>query len=112
MAHFAMKAWLGRVAGQTPTVPLPDKETGCTLWVKLEYMLPSGSTKDRVASFILSHAIESRALSEESVVVEASSGSTSIAFAMACAMLGVRFRAVMPEGVSDERLFIIRRYGG
>lgn len=112
MAHFAMKAWLGRVSGQTPTVPLPDKETGCTLWVKLEYMLPSGSTKDRVASFILSHAIESRALSEESVVVEASSGSTSIAFAMACAMLGVRFRAVMPEGVSGERLFIIRRYGG
>ena len=53
-----MKAWLARLAGSTPTVPLRDQETGCTIWVKLEYMLPSGSTKDRVASFILSHAIE------------------------------------------------------
>lgn len=112
MYHRGMKAWLGRLAGSTPTVPISDKETGCTIWVKLEYMLPSGSTKDRVASFILSHAIESGALGEESIVVEASSGSTSIAFAMACAMLGVRFRAVMPEGVSGERLLIIRRYGG
>lgn len=107
-----MKAWLARVTGSTPTVPVPDEETGCTLWIKLEYMLPSGSTKDRVASFILGHALETGALREDSVVVEASSGSTSIAFAMACAMLGVRFRAVMPEGVSGERLLIIRRYGG
>jgi cysteine synthase A len=45
-------------------------------------------------------------------VVEASSGSTSIAFAMACGALGVRFVAVLPEGVSNERLLIIRRYGG
>lgn len=108
----AMKAWLSRLAGSTPTVPLPDERTGCTIWVKLEYSLPSGSTKDRVAAFVLSHAIESGALRGDGVVVEASSGSTSIAFAMACAMIGVPFRAVMPEGVSEERLLIIRRYGG
>jgi cysteine synthase len=90
-----MKAWLARVAGSTPTIPLRDAGTNCTLWVKLEYMLPSGSTKDRVAAFILSRAIESGELRAASIVVEASSGSTSIAFAMACAMLGVRFRAVM-----------------
>jgi cysteine synthase len=112
MPHLEMRAWLARLAGSTPTVPLYDADTGCTIWVKLEYMLPSGSTKDRVASFILSHAIETGAIREGSVVVEASSGSTSIAFAMACAMLGVRFRAVMPRGVSGERLLIIRRYGG
>lgn len=110
--QLAMKAWLARLAGSTPTVPIRDPDTACTIWVKLEYMLPSGSTKDRVASFILSHAIETGAVREGSIVVEASSGSTSIAFAMACAMLGVRFRAVMPEGVSGERLLIIRRYGG
>jgi cysteine synthase A len=107
-----MKAWLARLSASTPTVPVPDEETGCTLWIKLEYMLPSGSTKDRVASFILGHGIESGTLGPDSVVVEASSGSTSIAFAMACAMIGVRFRAVMPEGVSNERALIIRRYGG
>ena len=112
MARLDMKAWLPRVASSTPTVPIPDEATGCTLWVKLEYLLPSGSTKDRVASFVLAHAIETGAVKDGTLVVEASSGSTSIAFAMACAMIGVRFRAVMPEGVSGERLMIIRRYGG
>ncbi len=45
-------------------------------------------------------------------MVEASSGSTSIAMALACAQLGLRFVAVMPEGVSRERRLIIESYGG
>jgi cysteine synthase A len=106
------KAWLTRLAGRTPAVPFEDEATGCTIWLKLEYMHPSGSTKDRVAAFVLAHAVETGLLREDGIVVEASSGSTSIAFAMACAMLGVRFRAVMPENVSRERTLIIRRYGG
>jgi cysteine synthase A len=99
LAHIA--------ATVTPTVPISDPASGCTIWVKLEYEMPSGSTKDRIAARILSTA----PLHDESVVVEASSGSTSIAFAMACAAIGVRFVAVMPEGVSNERLLLIRRYG-
>lgn len=112
MALLHMKPWLPRIAGSTATVPIEDEQSGCTIWVKLEYLLPSGSTKDRVAAFVLSHAIEHGDVHEDSIVVEASSGSTSIAFAMACAMIGVRFCAVMPKGVSEERLMIIRRYGG
>lgn len=106
------KAWLTRLAGRTPSVPLDDPESGCRIWVKLEYMLPSGSTKDRVAAYLLAHGVESGALKDDSIVVEASSGSTSIALAMASAVLGLRFRAVMPESVSRERVMIIRRYGG
>ncbi len=106
------KAWLSRLVARTPAVPIADPETGCTIWLKLEYLLPSGSTKDRVAAFILSHGVETGALKTDSIVVEASSGSTSIALAMACAVLGIAFRAVMPENVSPERVFIIRRYGG
>jgi cysteine synthase len=106
------KAWLKRMASSTVAVPFNDDETGCTIWLKLEYMLPSGSTKDRVAAFLLSHGVESGAITPDSIVVEASSGSTSIALAMACAVLGVKFRAVMPANVSRERLLIIRRYGG
>ena len=106
------KAWLTRLAGRTPSVPLEDPESGCRIWVKLEYMLPSGSTKDRVAAYLLAHGVESGALTNESIVVEASSGSTSIALAMAAAVLGLKFRAVMPESVSRERVMIIRRYGG
>jgi cysteine synthase len=105
-------AGLEHLLVRTPTVPLDDPATGCTLWVKLEYLQPSGSTKDRLAVFVLAEAVRSGRLHEGSLVVEASSGSTSIAFAMACARLGLRFRAVMPEGVSGERVLIIRRYGG
>ncbi len=96
----------------TPTVPIADADSGCTLWVKLEYLQPSGSTKDRFAAFVLAGALRGGELNRRSIVVEASSGSTSIALAMACAFLGLRFRAVMPEGVSAERVLIIRRYGG
>lgn len=96
---------------RTPTVPLVDDETGCTIWCKLEYLQPSGSTKDRLAVFVLAEAIHAGTVDDGTLIVEASSGSTSIAFAMVCARLGLRFRAVMPEGVSRERLQIIRRYG-
>lgn len=100
------------VAARTPTVPYDDPGSGCTLWLKLEYQLPSGSTKDRLAAHVLSRAVADGRVHARTTVVEASSGSTSIAFAMACAALGVRFLAVLPEGVSNERLMIIRRYGG
>ncbi len=104
---------LDRISGTTtPTVSILDADSECTIWVKLEYEMPSGSTKDRIAARILSEAAKAGALHDESVVIEASSGSTSIAFAMACASIGVRFVAVMPEGVSGERLLMIRRYGG
>jgi len=102
----------GLVAAETPTVPCADDATGCTIWLKLEYQLPSGSTKDRLAAHVLSRAVADGRVHAGTTVVEASSGSTSIAFAMACAALGVRFVAVLPEGVSNERLLIIRRYGG
>jgi cysteine synthase A len=102
-------AALDRIAATvTPTVPLVGEASGCTIWAKLEYEMPSGSTKDRIAARILSVAD----LRDDTVVVEASSGSTSIAFAMACAGIGVRFVAVMPEGVSPERVLMIRRFGG
>jgi cysteine synthase len=100
------------LAARTPTVACDDPASGCTIWLKLEYQLPSGSTKDRLAAHVLARAVADGRVHESTTVVEASSGSTSIAFAMACAALGVRFVAVLPEGVSNERLLIIRRYGG
>ncbi len=103
---------LDRIASRsTPTVPIEDPASECTIWVKLDYELPSGSTKDRIAVRILTEAAKRGELTGDSVVVEASSGSTSIAFAMACAAIGLKFVAVMPEGVSEERLWLIKRYG-
>ncbi|MBA3464897.1 MAG: cysteine synthase family protein [Deltaproteobacteria bacterium] len=100
------------MAARTIAIPYNDEASGCTIWLKLEYLLPSGSTKDRVAAFILGHGVETGAITEDTIVCEASSGSTSISLAMACAVIGVKFRAVMPENVSRERLLIIKRYGG
>ncbi|MGD9019125.1 MAG: cysteine synthase family protein [Desulfuromonadales bacterium] len=82
------------------------------IWCKLEYLNPSGSTKDRIAAYILSKAWREGVIEPGSLICEASSGSTSIAMAMVCAQLGVRFVAVMPEGVSNERVQMIKAYGG
>ena len=85
---------------------------GPCVFAKLEYMNPGGSTKDRIARHILTKALDNGAVKPGGTVVEASSGSTSIAMAMVCAQLGLRFIAVMPAGVSNERALIIKAYGG
>ena len=95
----------------TPLVPVRI-EAGPAVWCKLEFLNPSGSTKDRIARHILEKAWRRGQVRSGSLVVEASSGSTSIALALACAQMGLRFLAVMPEGVSSERVMIIRAYGG
>jgi cysteine synthase A len=96
----------------TPLVPLRLDEGQPVVWCKLEFLNPSGSTKDRIARFILEKAWRQGRLGPGDLVVEASSGSTSIALALASAQMGLRFLAVMPEGVSSERVLIIRAYGG
>jgi cysteine synthase A len=105
-------SWLLRMPLDTPTIPVEDERTGCTLWLKLEYLLPSGCTKDRMATYIVTRAIATGQVRPSTIVVEASSGSTSIALAMVCATIGVRFRAYMPKTVSGERVLMIRRLGG
>jgi cysteine synthase A len=81
------------------------------IWCKLEFLNPSGSTKDRIARHMLEKAWRRGDLEPGGLVVEASSGSTSIALALACAQMGLRFRAIMPEGVSEERLLMLRAFG-
>jgi cysteine synthase A len=105
-------SWLLQLPLATPTIPFEDEASGCTLWLKLDYLLPSGCTKDRMATSIVAHAIAAGEVSPSTVVVEASSGSTSIALSMVCATVGVPFRAYMPTTVSGERVLMIRRLGG
>lgn len=103
--------YLNRVA-PTPLVPVQLDSALPPVWCKLEFFNPSGSTKDRIARFILEKAWRGGRVSCGSLVAEASSGSTSIALALACAQMGLKFVAVMPEGVSSERVLIIKAYGG
>ena len=96
----------------TPLVPVQLEEGSGTVWCKLEFLNPSGSTKDRIARYILEKQWRIGRLKKGDSVIEASSGSTSIALALACAQMGLKFIAVMPESVSNERVLIIRSYGG
>jgi cysteine synthase A len=103
--------YLSRLA-PTPLVPVQVNLSLPPVWCKLEFLNPSGSTKDRIARYILEKAWREGRVRPGEWVIEASSGSTSIAMALACAQLGLRFMAVMPEGVSSERSLMIRAYGG
>ncbi|WP_165247147.1 PLP-dependent cysteine synthase family protein [Paludisphaera soli] len=96
----------------TPLIPVRLDADGPTIWCKLEFLNPSGSTKDRIAGYILHKAVRTGRVAPGGLVVEASSGSTSIAMALASAQLGLKFLAVMPEGVSSERRMMIEAYGG
>jgi cysteine synthase A len=106
-----INAYLSRLA-PTPLAPIQLRETDPAVWCKLEFLNPSGSTKDRIARHILEKAWREGVIRPGSLVVEASSGSTSIAMALACAQFGLRFIACLPEGVSSERVWMIRAYGG
>ena len=95
----------------TPLVPVHLSEDGPLIWCKMEFCNPSGSTKDRIARKILEKAWRQGKIQSGSLVIEASSGSTSIAMAFVCAQLSLRFCAIMPEGVTKERIALIKAYG-
>jgi len=101
------------IVGMTPMVRLNriTKELGRELLVKLEFLNPGGSLKDRIARYMVQEAERSGQLSKGSVIVEATTGNTGVAFAMVAAVKGYRMIVVMPEGMSEERKKTIRAYG-
>jgi len=101
------------VIGSTPMVKLNRIAAGLDreILVKLEFLNPSGSLKDRIARYIVDEAERLGQLTKGSVIVEATTGNTGIAFAMVAAVKGYRMIIVMPEGMSEERKKTIRAYG-
>lgn len=95
-----------------PLVPVRVQEDHPEVWCKLEYLNPSGSTKDRIARHILEKAWRQGEVGPGDLVVEASSGSTSIALALNCAQMGLRFLAFIPDTATNERSLMIQAYGG
>jgi cysteine synthase A len=81
------------------------------VWVKLEYLNPSGSVKDRIAKYIVEKAERSGELKKGYTIIEATSGNTGIAFSMVAAIRGYKMIAVMPRGMSEERMEIMKAYG-
>ena len=99
--------------GKTPLVKLNCISEGIkpNLYAKLEYFNPGGSVKDRIAMAMINKAEEEGLISSESTIVEPTSGNTGIGLAMVCAAKGYRLILTMPEGVSLERVKILKAYG-
>lgn len=108
------KGTLGLI-GNTPLVePVNlEKELGleATILVKLEYLNPAGSVKDRVAKAMIEDAEEKGILKEGSVIIEPTSGNTGIGLASIAAAKGYRAILTMPETMSVERRNILKAYG-
>jgi len=91
--------------GDTPLLLLDG------IWVKLEYLNPSGSIKARIARYIIERAEREGLLRPGDIVVEASSGNTGNAMSMVAAAKGYRMLVLMPNGMSRERAAISRAFG-
>jgi cysteine synthase A len=99
--------------GNTPLVRLQRlvPRSGAELWVKLEYLNPSGSMKDRMALAMLEGAERDGLLEAGDTVVEYTGGSTGPALAFVCRAKGYRARIVISDCFSEERLQLIRALG-
>lgn len=108
------KGTLGLI-GHTPLMEAVNVEQAmglkATLLVKLEYLNPAGSVKDRIAKAMIEDAEEKGILREGSVIIEPTSGNTGIGLASIAAAKGYRVILTMPETMSVERRNILKAYG-
>jgi len=91
--------------GSTPLIEVNG------IWLKLEYLNPSGSIKARMARYIIERAEREGLLQPGDTIVEASSGNTGNAMSMVAAVRGYKMLVVMPEGLSPERTAISVAFG-
>ena len=104
---------LEATVGNTPLVRLqrlPGTSSN-TILVKLEGNNPAGSVKDRPALSMIRHAEERGEIRPGDTLIEATSGNTGIALAMAAAMKGYRMVLIMPEHMSVERRAVMKAFG-
>ncbi len=100
--------------GQTPMVRLDRigaDTPGVELFLKLEFANPGGSVKDRPALSMVRHALETGELTEDKILIDATSGNTGVAYSMLGAALGIRVQLVMPANVTRARKDITRAFG-
>ncbi|MCH7609290.1 MAG: pyridoxal-phosphate dependent enzyme [Chloroflexi bacterium] len=99
--------------GNTPMVKLNRLTSGlpCQIIAKLEFFNPGGSVKDRIALPILEGYEQSGELLPGGTVVEATSGNTGVALAIACALKGYQAIFVVPDKMSQEKIQLLRAFG-
>ncbi|QYJ80275.1 cysteine synthase A [Shewanella acanthi] len=101
--------------GHTPIVRLSrlvsEYDVKCEILAKVEFFNPAGSIKDRPAIAMIDALMASSNFTNETEIVEATSGNNGVACAWACAIKGIPLTIVIPEHMSIERRMLIQHYG-
>ena len=100
--------------GNTPLLRVrlfEDRYPGLEVYAKAEWFNPGGSVKDRPALAMIEDGEQSRALTQDKVIIDSTSGNTGIAYALVGAAKGYRVQLVMPGNVSEERKQLVKAYG-
>ena len=97
---------LSKTVGQTPLIKVSER-----IFAKFEGQNPSGSIKDRMASYIINDAEKNNLIKKGDTIIEATSGNSGIAFAFLAAERGYKCIIIMPANMSEERKQMLRLYG-
>jgi cystathionine beta-synthase len=98
--------------GNTPLVEVTRLETARSrLFLKLEHQNPGGSIKDRIALAMVEAAEKERKISPGNLLVEATAGNTGLALALVAVRKGYRLTIVVPDKMSQEKVFHLRAMG-
>lgn len=97
---------LSKLVGRTPLLQISDR-----IWAKFEGVNPSGSIKDRMATYILNNAEKEGLIKKGDTIIEATSGNSGISFAFLGAERGYKVKIVMPSNMSNERKQMLKYYG-
>ncbi len=98
--------------GNTPLYEIKMKNNDWKVYLKLEKFNPGGSMKDRMALNMIEQAEKDGRLKPGGTIIESSSGNTAIGLAIASAIKGYRFIAVVDHHASKEKIDMIKAYGG
>lgn len=97
---------ISKFVGNTPIIQISEK-----LYVKSEFMNPTGSIKDRPATYIINDAESKNILKKGDTIIEATSGNMGISFAWLAAERGYKCKIVMPSNMSEERKQMLKMFG-
>ncbi len=104
-----------QLIGKTPLLAVTNYtkkyEIPADIYVKLEYLNPTGSVKDRAAAYMINDAEKTGRLKAGGTIIEPTSGNTGIGIASVGAARGYRVIIVMPETMTKERRDMIKAYG-